>query len=57
MIIDLRPYKKHVSYARNGFPMGIAYGGLADWGENVYIIFGIHYVNHRLKIIEYEVQE
>ena len=57
MVIDLRPFKKRVSYTKNGLPLGIAFGGLGDWGDNVYIMFGIHYVNHRLKIVEYEVEE
>ena len=57
MTIDLRTYRGWVSYAKNGLDMGIAFSGLNDWGTDVYIMFGILYQNHRLKILEYSVLE
>ena len=57
MSIDLRPYKNEVSYAKNGVSMGIAFSGLNDWGEDIYIMFTLFDVGDRLKITGYTVVE
>ena len=41
MIIDLRPFKKTVSFAKNGVPLGIIIGGINLWKPEVYIFAGI----------------
>ena len=56
MIIDDREYKKTVAFEKNGRDMGIAFGGLNDW-DDIYIMFGVHYIGDRIKIIKYEVIE
>ena len=57
MTIDLRPFENTVSFSKNGLPLGIAFSGLNYWGEDVYIFFSIHWVNDRISIVSYEVQE
>ena len=57
MTIDLRPFVGEVSYARNGLDMGVAFSGLNDWGTDVYIMFSLHVLGHRLDIVDYSVQE
>jgi len=57
MTIDLRTYKNTVSYARNGLDLGVAFAGLNIWKGDIYIMFGIHDVNSRSRIINYEVIE
>jgi len=56
VIVDLRPYKNEVSYARNGLPLGIAFSGLNAWGD-IYIMLTFHRGNDRIKIVEYSVEE
>lgn len=48
MTIDLRPYKGDVSYAKNGLPLGIAFGGLDEWEDDIYIIISFFKKSHRL---------
>lgn len=55
MTIDLRPFKCDLSYARNGLPLGIAFGGLEDWRTNLYIMVTLFGLNDRIKITGYRV--
>jgi hypothetical protein len=55
LTVDTRPYKYEVSYAKNGLPMGISYSGLDEWGDDIYIIFAIHYVEERITLSDYTV--
>jgi hypothetical protein len=57
MTVDLRTYKNKVSFARNGYDLGVAFSGLNYWGDDIYIMFSIWQINHRIKIIKYEVEE
>jgi len=56
MTIDLRPFKKTVSFAKNGLSLGIALGGLNFWGDDIYIMVGIFMPGHRIKVIDYQVE-
>ena len=56
MTIDLRPQTGgQVSFAKNGLDMGVAFSGLSYWGD-IYIMFSILSVNHRIKVVSYTVQ-
>jgi len=57
MTIDLRPYNNTVSFARNDLDLGVAFAGLNMWKGDIYIMFGIHAVDHRMRIVNYEVLE
>ena len=57
MTVDLRPFKKTVSFAKNRISLGRAFGGLNFWGDQIYIMISIGVVGHRIKIPRYEVQE
>jgi len=54
MTIDLRLYKNRVSFAKNGNNMGVAYSGLNFWGSEIYPMFSILKVGHRIKVLNYE---
>ena len=55
MTIDLRPQTGgQVSFAKNGVDMGVAFSGLSYWGD-IYIMFSICDVNHRVKVVNYAV--
>ena len=56
MSVDLRPYEHTLSFSKNGYDMGIAFGGLNLW-DNVHIFFKILKPEHRLKIVDYRVKE
>ena len=57
MTIDLRPQTGgQVSFAKNGLDMGVAFSGLSYWGD-IYIMFSIGDVNHRIKVVSYTVQQ
>ena len=57
MTIDLRPFKKTVSFAKNGVSMGVAFGGLHFFGDEIYIMAAIKRVGHRFRITEYVVEQ
>ena len=42
MTIDMHEDKESVSYKVNGVSSGIAFSGLGDWGDEIYIIMGIY---------------
>ena len=57
MIVDLRAYRNTLSFEKNGLAMGTAFGGLNVWGANIYIMFTIGSVGHRISITDYQVIE
>jgi len=56
MTVDLRSYINEISYFKNGLPLGIAFSGLNDW-KDLYIMVTLVYVNDRIKITGYSVEE
>ena len=56
MIVDLRPFKGRLSFEKNGRDLDTAYLGLNYWGD-IYLMFSIWQIGHRIKVIKYEVTE
>ena len=56
MIINMHEDEEYVSYKKNGNSLGIAYSGLGDWEDEVYIIVSMHYVHHKIKLTNYKVE-
>lgn len=55
MTVDLRPYQNTVEYAKNGLSMGVAFAGLNMWAGEIYLMFSIHAMTHRLRVTNYSV--
>ena len=56
MTIDMRPFKSRLSFSKNGNDMGTAFLGLSYWGD-IYIMFSLWEIGHRIKVVKYEVVE